>query len=83
MSMSILLVILSIVRGDFKRFFGKKTKTCETWKTECKPNILEGKFKEICIKRKKKKKRQQDRKHTRKKKWKKGMWDKCLTLMIF
>ena len=38
-------MILSIVRGDFKSFFGKKTNTRETWKTGFKPNILEVKSK--------------------------------------
>ena len=65
-------MILSIVRGDFKSFLGKKTNTPETWKTYFKPNILEGKSKRFVLRKKKdkKKKKEKERKNTRwKKKW--------------
>ena len=63
-------MILSIVRGDFKSFLGKKTNTPETWKTYFKPNILEGKSKRFVLRKKKrqKKKKEKERKNTR---WKK------------
>ena len=44
-------MILSIVRGDFKSFFGKKTNTRETWKTGFKPNILEVKSKRFVLRK--------------------------------
>ena len=67
-------MILSIVRGDFKSFLGKKTNTPETWKTYFKPNILEGKSKRFVLrkkkkdKKKKKKKRKKEKTHDGKKK---------------
>ena len=65
-------MILSIVRGDFKSFLGKKTNTRETWKTYFKPNILEGKSKRFVLRKKKKTKKKQKRerkkKHTMEKK---------------
>lgn len=76
-------MILSIVRGDFKSFLGKKTNTPETWKTYLKPNILEGKSKRFVLrkkKRQKKKKRERKKKHTMKKK--SGTRSICLISMI-
>ena len=51
-------MILSIVRGDLKSCFGKKTKTWVTWKTDFKPNISAGKSRRIVPR----KKVQQDKK---------------------
>ena len=57
-------MILSIVRGDLKSCFGKKTKTWVTWKTDFKPNISAGKSRRIVprkkIKKKKKKKKEKE-----------------------
>ena len=74
-------MILSIVRGDFKSFLGKKTNTRETWKTYFKPNILEGKSKRFVLRKKKdkKKKRERKKKHTMKKKVER---EACLISMI-
>ena len=75
-------MILSIVRGDFKSFLGKKTNTPETWKTYFKPNILEGKSKRFVLRKKKdKKKKEKERKNTR---WKKksGTRSICLISII-
>ena len=58
-------MILSIVRGDLKSCFGKKTKTWVTWKTDFKPNISAGKSRRIVprkknkVKKKKKKKKKE------------------------
>ena len=45
-------MILSIVLGDFQSFFGKNTKTWETWKTDFKPNMSEGKSKRFVLRKK-------------------------------
>ena len=59
-------MILSIVRGDLKSCFGKKTKTWVTWKTDFKPNISAGKSRRIVPRKKynktKKKKKEKKQK---------------------
>ena len=56
-------MILSFALGDFKCFFGKSTKTWETWKTNFKQNISEWKSKRFVLR----KKQQQQHKQIRKK----------------
>ena len=57
-------MILSVFQGDFKCFFGKNTKTWETWKTDFKQNISERKSKRFVLR---KKQQQQQHKQIRKK----------------
>ena len=65
-------MILSIVRGDLKSCFGKKTKTWVTWKTDFKPNISAGKSRRIVPRKKyNKTKNIQSKKKKKKKKKKK------------
>ena len=45
-------MILSVTQGDFKFFFGKNTKTWETWKTDFKQNISEWKSKRFVLRKK-------------------------------
>ena len=66
-------MILSIVRGDLKSCFGKKTKTWVTWKTDFKPNISAGKSRRLVPRKykvKKKKKRKKKKKKEKEVKWK-------------
>ena len=66
-------MILSIVRGDLKSCFGKKTKTWVTWKTDFKPNISAGKSRRLVPRKnkvKKKKKRKKKKKEEKEVKWK-------------
>ena len=60
-------MILSIVRGDLKSCFGKKTKTWVTWKTDFKPNISAGKSRRILPRKKlsKKKKKKKEEKEVK------------------
>ena len=57
---------------DFESFFGRKINTRENWKTDFKPNILEGKSKRFVLRKKRDQKKKKERKNTRwkkKKKW--------------
>ena len=55
-------MILSIVLGDFQSFFSKNTKTWETWKTDFKPNMSEGKSKRFVVRKKKQQQQHKQRK---------------------